>query len=528
MNAAGPYARPLLFLVLIIAAAVRLPFVLFETPVSRDITEFQNVARHLRAGEGFTLSIRAYYQVEAPVVHYSGYVRPWMLPLMMAGGEMFFSESVVSRVLPPILYLFALGFVFSALCRYYSAPAVFCAALLLALHPGLRQFSLMPLSEITVIFFVALAVWAYARWDAPWLVGFACACAFLSRPSAALAAVVFGAAYALRFFSDSSPRAPLVFIATFLLGPIAVIAINIAHDAPLLQTPQNFLYRVLHFTDGVHYLHANPIYESAGALLADNPGFVAKGVVKNGLNYLMEVSTTSSGLVYLLPFVPLALFYASDHPRFGFVLVLAAIGALDIALYTLTWATFDESRFLLLLAFTWIPWITAESWEALAALARSRGPKWNWAPTLVFGVIVFLWGGRDLLAGYVAFREHQLDIPLAFYDDLWNSEDVREITPLLPTGNAVIASNEPWLTNRLTHTPSALVPYDLKPDEWLPFLEKLGATHLFLHSADWPEAYESHRQELIRAVENADWRLAAERGRLTLWAKEGGVAGNEN
>jgi hypothetical protein len=502
------------------AVAIRVPFVLFETPVSRDITEFQNVARHLGDGDGFTLSIRAYYQFEAPVNHYSGFVRPWMLPLMLAAAQTVFSEALVSQVLPPILFIVALAWIYAALIRCYSTPAAFCAVLALALHPGLRQLSLMPFSELTVIFFIALAIWAYIRWNSPTLVGLACALAFLSRPGAAMVAVAFGAAYAARSSRVSSFRPLALHAAMFLLGPAVAAMINVVHGAPLFQTPQNFLFRIVHFSDGMHYLHRHPMYDSAVSFLSHNAGLAFTLVANNAASYALQMVAGQSGLMYLLPLVPLAIIGAIGSPRRELVTLLAVIGALDLTVSTLTWSTYDGWRFLLVFAFTWIPWIIAESWEALTELARGSGRRWRSVPAFVIAVVVGVWGLRDLAAAFVAFREHQHDRPLVWYDELWDSPDVRAMKPRLPTQGAVIASNEPWLANRLTGRPAALVPYDLNPEEWMPFLQRIGATHVFLHGGDWPQPYDSNRQSLLASLAASGWRRVAEQGQLQLWMSD--------
>lgn len=510
--------RRMFLVAMLCAIAIRLPFVLYEIPVSRDTTEFQNVARHLNNGDGFTLTIRAYYQFDAPVTHYAGFVRPWMLPLMLAGGQTVFSEAFVSRVLPPTLFITALAWIYFALIRCYSVAAAFCAVLVLAVHPGLRQLSLTPLSELTVIFFIALAVWGHVRWKSPTLVGFACALAFLSRPSAAVAAIAFGAAYVAQSVRTSSVRPLALYGGMFLIGPAVAGVINVWHAAPLLQMPQNFLFRVVHFSDGVHYFHRRPVYDSAVSFLGDNAGLALASIANNTISYAMQISTGQAGLTYLLPLVPLAIIGALGSSRRGLVTMLAAIGALDLAVSCLTWSTYDAVRFPLVLIFTWIPWIVAESWEGLAPLARVRGAAWRFVPPFVIGVVVCLWGLRDLHAGVVAFREHRQGAPLAYYDELWDSADVRAMRSKLPSHDAVVASNEPWLTYRLTGQPSALVPYDLTADEWLAFLRGLGATHVLVHAADWPKAYEGNRVALTAALERGNWRRVAEHGPLQLWS----------
>jgi hypothetical protein len=243
-------------------------------------------------------------------------------------------------------------------------------------------------------------------------------------------------------------------------------------------------------------------------------------VANNAASYALQMVAGQSGLMYLLPLVPLAIIGAIGSPRRELVTLLAVIGALDLTVSTLTWSTYDGWRFLLVFAFTWIPWIIAESWEALTELARGSGRRWRSVPAFVIAVVVGVWGLRDLAAAFVAFREHQHDRPLVWYDELWDSPDVRAMKPRLPTQGAVIASNEPWLANRLTGRPAALVPYDLNPEEWMPFLQRIGATHVFLHGGDWPQPYDSNRQSLLASLAASGWRRVAEQGQLQLWMSD--------
>jgi hypothetical protein len=223
-------------------------------------------------------------------------------------------------------------------------------------------------------------------------------------------------------------------------------------------------------------------------------------------------------LTYLLPLVPLAIVGALGSSRRGPVALLAAIGVLDLALWCLTWSTYDAWRSPLVFLFAWIPWIVAESWEWLRLRARVDGAASRFIAPSVIGVVVCLWGVQDLRAGVTAFREYQLGAPLAYYDELWDSADVRAMRSTLPSHDAVIVSNEPWLAYRLTGQPSALVPYDLAADEWLTFLRARGATHVLVHAADWPKPYEANRLALSAALETGNWRRAAEHGPLVLWS----------
>lgn len=536
MRADDSQGLRLLALALLVAALVRVPPVLFEIPVSRDAVEYENIAENLRAGRSLKLDIKAYNQVATLVVHYSGYDRPTFFPAMLAAAEFALPPEHASRLLPPLLFLITLTFAFSTIQKVYSASAAFWATLLLGVHPAFYRLSLLPLSEIAALMFIALAIWGFFRAGSPILTGLAVALAFLSRPSAALVGIVIGIAFILRSIRENSFLPLIVYSVSALVGPAVLIALNIAHHAPALLTPQSFLFRVLHFTDMLHYFHQGKVYDSTFALLAEHGGDVARQITKNAFYYATALAGASEGIGYVLVLVPLALIGAAGSARRGFVILLAAIGIIDLAFYTLSWATFDSARFLMIFNFTSIIWITAESATALNGIAETAGSKWRALAPLTLLAPAILWGAPTGYASYISWRESRTGMNFSQYDSLWNTDDARametDLRKRLGEGDnsepKVIASNEPWLTHRMTDGPSALIPYDLLPNEWIPFLTERKAILVLIHRGDWPEANRTNLDQFVLSLTESNWRLAIKHGELELWENPSVASKREN
>lgn len=518
-----------LALVLAVAILIRLPHIFFQTPLGRDAIEYQNIARHLNAGEGLTLDIKVYYAVDSPVRHYAGSTRAPLLPLLLAGAERIMPAGWAIRALGPALFIGALLLAYSALARGTGKEGAFWAALLLAAHPGLLPVSLSPLSEVVVLFFIAAAMWSFMRMESAALAGLACAAAFLARPNAAIAALVIAAWYLIKRRDRSGARDAAIFFALFLIGPVALAAINSFNGAPMPLTPQNFLFRVLNFGDGAHFMHRGPIYGSTIELVRTEGAVkLLRMISKNGFYYLTELLTTWPGLGCLLPMAAVAWIGVRKSGKARILAPLAAIGVVNLVFHAAVWATYDAERFLSLTYFTLILWIAAGACLALGTLDSERGATTG-GRSLVRGfflVVLLMYGFQDAHAGYMATRNYQTGkTHSGQLADVWDRADVQQMRArmlaLKQSGaideSTVIASNEPWLANEATGSPSALIPYDLRPEEWKPWLKKVDASWVLLHKADWPAAYGGNLAALEGALAEDGWTRDSVLGEIELW-----------
>lgn len=516
-------------IVVFAALAVRIFPIVFERPIGRDIADYQNIAANLAAGRGLTLDIKAFSTFESPVSHYAGYERAPLLPALIFLFGLVLPGGAVLALLGPLLFLGVVAMVYDTLGRYLSTLGAFCCTLLIAVHPGLLEVSLTPLTEIPTLFFVAAALWAFFRLGSPAGAGLACAAAFLSRPGAAAAVFALAVAYGVQGRSKRSYRDLGLFIGCAVIGPGILGAINVASGAPLTLTPQSFLFRVLHFTDGLHYVHRSPVYESTWALLSENGATVVRQVAKNALAYVMALADSTRGLGFLLPFVPLAFYGLASKKLPAPAAVVAGMGLADLALYTVSWSTRDADRFLTNSLFAGLLILGPGIWLAFEGLngeneksrIRRLGPA-------VLLLVAALWGSADVYRSYLAVRESQLGRPYTnVMESVWFGPDVDEISGefenLRAAGSlsraTVIASNEPWLAHRIGGVPAALIPYDLEPGEWTSLLERYGAKLVLLHMEEWPESHAEHLATLKSSLQRSNWKILRSAGRLELWSR---------
>ncbi len=540
-------ASSLLVVALAIAALARLVPVAFDTPIGRDITEYQNVAENLATHQWFGIDIKAFHAYESSAVHYAGYARPPMLPVVLWLSEMVGPADWVARLIGPLLYLASLTLAWSLLRGFFSPIASFWTVVLLAVHPGLWRVSLLPLTEPLVLMLVLLALWACLRSPQPLISGLAVALAFLGRPGTAVIGVVIGAVWAARAWRERRPAGVIVFCFAALLGPAALIASNLANGAPPLLTAQGFLWRVVRFDEAVFYLHRNPIYDSAAALIADRgAGSVARAVAKNIYNYGLALGKASDGLAMILPLVPLAWMGLRKSPRVGFAAALGAVALVDLTLYCAAWATFDAARFLTFTRFFALMLIVPPAFEAIAAMTAGRESSSSASPgssdssvggsrlpQAVMAMIALTWLCSIGMRSYVTVRERQTGrYPAGSLAVLWFTPDADALRASFESAFSrspqerppTVASNEPWFTNRELRVPSFVIPYDLYMDEWITFLNSGGADAVLIHEEDWPGDYLGNLAALRTALAADRWRVVHEKSPLQLWSAPDGPA----
>lgn len=132
---------------MLLALAIRLPLATTATYLSLDAVEYLDIARHLAAGKGYTLSVKGYYVDDSPVVHNGLTERPPLFPLMLTPLAALPGWPRSAGLLNVALGTINVGLVY-ALSRGFSWRAVsLAAALVAALAVPMVELSVRPMAE---------------------------------------------------------------------------------------------------------------------------------------------------------------------------------------------------------------------------------------------------------------------------------------------------------------------------------------------------------------------------------------------
>ncbi len=531
MSAAERYG----FSALLLALAVRVPAIVYGDPAGRDIAEYASIADSLQRGGGFQLDIKAYHANDTPVVHYSGYDRAPLFPVVLAGFETVAGDGG-DRVVSPLLFLLALVFVFDLVRKYFSVSAAFWVTLLLGLHPGLMELSLLPLSEPLLLLTLTLTVWSALRLRNPWLAGISAALCFLTRPSSILAAGVVGVVFLFPFRGSRSFASLAGFLLLALSGPAALVALNVNYDALPFLLPQSFLFRVMDHSHMVHTMNEGRLYDSVFAVIEAEGPAVGKRIVRHAVHYVEALAHVTHGLGALLALFPLAIWGFGKWGKGRALGLLLTVGFIDLVFYGLVWSTFDADRFTSVLVFVSVAVIVLGTRLLLEDVPlRSTVARSPSVSSAICFVLAVLWLGASGFSGYLTWSESAGHGPsrnrLA---NLWDRADSREAmqwvkdnslwvdaeAPMDPQRGALV-SNEPWMVRARGQRAGVLLPYDLKREELITFLDSYDAGYVLIHAADWPgvhaegfetlRAYlgESGAERLFRTGQVEIWKIAS-------------------
>lgn len=516
-------------LILLAALAVRALPALLDEPRGYDYAEYQNVADNLLAGRGFVLDIKAYHAAPTPVVHYSGYERPHLLPVLIAALDVVAPRDAVPIFVGPLLYLLAIALVFDWLYAIGLQREATWVGFLLALQPGLIDISLRPLTEPLILFCIALALWAHVKLESPAIAGFACGLAFLARPTGAVAGLVLGLVYLARAIGTRRWRGFLTFGAVALLGPASHVALNLAYGAPALLTPQNYLWRTGHHLDGMRTVNGGGLYDSVGSLVADRGiGWVAGAIFGNAVAYAKQILSATNGLGYLIPLFGFAGFGLPGLRRGSGLGLLMWMGVIDLSLYTAAWATQELFRFVSLFYFAAVVVGGTLTVRGLTRLGEQAGGGFaKHLVTATLGIVLALWIADAVFESRLAAAGLR-NAPRAI-DDLDRQVDLPEnrraaavldatLGPAVLADEApVVASNAAWLVTSGYRRPSFILPYDLRPSEWLPFLAARRTAAVLVHVAAWPPEFDGGLADLRDTLGNAGWQRSVAEGEIEVW-----------
>jgi len=518
----------ILVTIVLVAAGVRCIQAILVPGLPADAIEYQNVADNLRAGRGFVLDLEVYHAYGGAVGDYSGYTRPHGLPLLLAALQCGLPSHWVSVLLGPLLFVLSIVLVvdwLGAVGLRREAPWV---GAMLALQPGLIDVSIRPLTEPLTIACVTLALWAHTRLRSPVLAGLASAAAFVTRPTAAVAGIVLGFAYLAGALRHAAWRDLVAFSAAAIAGPIFVVSVNVASGAPALLGAQSFLWRAVSDLDGLRFVNRGGLYPSTAALVADRGlGWIAGAVLRNALAYARQVVGLTPGLGCLIPLLVFAPIGAKCVLRGTGLGMLATIGALDLGTYCLVWATQDVYRFVALFYFAAVVAGGALAARGLFVVGdRIGGVAGRALAPVALGAVRTVWTADTAVESRAAIRGERVA-----YDDsnaiarLVALDESRVAGRVLrdhlgPASRATsppVASNEAWLVLRAYDRPAFILPYDLRADEWLPFLRRRSAGAVLLHVASWPRDERDRLHELTDALREGGWTRALAQGELEVW-----------
>ena len=485
-----------LLLVLVVLAAARVIPVCCVEHVSPDAVEFLDIARNMRETGKPLLSVKAYYYAQTPITHYGGYERPLLPALLLGLGS--------ARARSPILGAQWVSFAFSLLTAWclilflrkiYGCGPALAGGLLVGLAPPVLTASLYPWSDMLSLFACVVALLILAEFHpthpddakrsgdaasdraslpagetaAELMVGIAIGAAAAMR-AVSLVMVVPVAVYfiAMRRSTMSRLRA----LVLLMIGPALFVAanawVNVANNAPALLLPQGFLYRVRSFDDGILHWAQRHAAPSVPAFLAANLPAVIRQVVKQTIAYAY-ILLFHHGWLFVwwvaAPLVAAGIWRRRLHPLAA---VALGVAALNFAVYALSWATYDASRFLLVTLALLLPICVGEVFQAWGtvrlpiSLVRSVT-----LPHLLVGGTLVVFGLLAARESYTALRADQARIRFRPYGEtgVWNDPALPELcgwlNKNLGRGDAAVASPFPWTVNYLSARPCSFWPADL-------------------------------------------------------------------
>jgi len=477
--------RILLLSIALMAIAVRIIPALAGTWISNDAIEYLDIARRLVDGEGLTLSIKAYHFVDTAIIHYAGYDRPPLFPLLLAAWMALVPLASAPALLNTLLAVLGAVLAADLARRLYGLRTAWAYGVLVALAPALVFSSLHAWSEPLAFALAMLAVWtAVARPATPrglMATGVAMGLAFLARPTTAWVSMVV-TVWVVLVNRTERPRPPARFgllLAGILPFALLQVALNLAHGAPPLTTAQQYLFRAVRYTDGV-YRFPWELASSPLALVREQPYEVALQVYRHLRDYSRELFLSWQWLGLLTLGVPLVPWRAAKRQTTRARLLIFILGAAGFAFICLSWPSHDLIRFpqlpyaFLLLA------VLGEAREWAGGVRRFHHPA-----------LVAWWAAAAVMAGaYLlpsidyarqALRSNE---PLGNLPANWLNPGAPELMAWIKATtapDATFASTNPWPIAWRTHRPAVLLPQGMNETELRAFLEGLGVRYVVLN-----------------------------------------------
>ena len=506
-----------------------LAFALYLVPatsalqLSPDAVEHLDISRHLAAGEGYTLAIKAYHTGDRRVVHNGLDERAPLFPLLGAillkVGLGMYALQVANAALAAgcAALVCALG---SALFGLRTGAA---AGLLATASPIVLLRMVPPMTEALSIFLLLLAAWLVARdFDCPRSASFGVAGAalglgYLARSTTALLAAALLVAILVAGRNRAVLLRPML---ALLAGLFVFVAPMVVYSLVVRGSPsysgQSYLYSVFDNDDVMRNANLKPL-PSPAEFISANRDFVIRAIRRHSEDYARKLFLDRRWLLPLVPAWPLALLalLRGRYPRA--VWPVLALAACNFAIYALTWSTTFSERYILLSLLLLLPFaVDGLGRLGLARLHLPRRPEIT-AVHLVVVIIAVFWSGT-FAAEYRGRFEYggqvvgsRLDRGLRWTGPPQWVED-RELSRILDWVSAstgrddVLAHKYPWLFTLFTSRPGTLLPVQLDPETLKTFLVDYRVSYVLLdtrdqdrrHYVDDLEALESRGVESTR------------------------------
>jgi len=462
--------------VLALSVGVRLPFLVVPTEPSPDATEYLDVARHLAHGGGLTLSIKSHLADQKPVVRSTIGNRSPVYPVLVAAGLVVFrsaDELTVARAVN--LVLSAAGCVVCLLLfvGVFGWRVGVLSAVLVAVNPWLVVYGVSPLSDQLAFTVSVAALGLYARnaregVRPAWSLsdGAMAGLGYLVRPTGLVLLAVLAAGYV----TGRRWRGLLWLVVGALLVTAPYLHANWRLNGSPLHSVYSYNYAVGESREATWFgLDREPVGPSR--YIRSHSALVAKLIWRRTQENLGVMASQVGLLLPLVLLLP-AGWWRRERG------VIAGYAAANLACYCLSWAAVGAYRYLLASYLLPLPLL-------LEAAARPRWRVLARAGPLLLGlvcVVTVVSFGRQDADRYrrhvKAAQARPAVAPLRAEAAEWLR---RETGP-----EAVVASNNPWLINYLTHRPAVICPEFSREDQVLPFLRghEVSVIVLFVKGPD--------------------------------------------
>ncbi len=446
--------------VLALSVGVRLPFLVVSTEPSPDAAEYLDVARHLAHGDGLTLSIKSHLADQKPVVRSTIGNRSPVYPVLVAAGLRLFPSAddlLVARAVS--LILSALGCVLCLLLfvGVWGWRIGVLSAVLVAVNPWLIVYGVSPLSDQLAFTVSVAALGLYARnaregvrpvWSLS--DGAMAGLGYLVRPTGVVLLAVLAAGYVV----GRRWRGLFWLVVGALLITAPYLHANWRLNGSPLYSVYSYNYAVGDSREATWLgLDREPVTPSE--YIRSHAAVVAK-LIWHRTQENLGVMASQLGL--LLPLVLLlpAGWWRRERGA------ITGYAAANLAFYSLSWAAAGAYRYLLASYLLPLPLL-------LEAAARPRWRVLARAGPVLLGlacvVAVASFGRQDADRYRRHVRAAQARpavAPLRAEAAQWLKQ---ETAP-----EAVVASNNPWMMNYLTHRPAVICPEFSREDQVVPFL----------------------------------------------------------
>lgn len=482
-----------------LALLIHLPLAASIVRLHGDTVEYVDIARHLLAGDGFVLGVKAVHFRGTEVLHDGLNERPPLLPFIAAAlfAAGFGLPSL--QLFNAVVTAGSVALVYGIGAALLSRRVGILAGLLAATNPMVARHLLPPMTEALSIFWVLLAIWLVVRCqDSPrsvpcLLAGGALGLGYLTRPTGAalVVALLFGVV-----LMTPNRRRLIRPVAASMLG-VAMFAIPVtlsswsAHGPSLSYSGGTYHFSIREITDlNEHYGRSVP---TPTQFVLANFEFVVKAVISNIKAYGRTLFLDRNMLLLFLVAWP-AVLYSLLRGRYpaGVWLVLL-VAATNFFTYALVWSTFagryQVMTLLLLLPLAVdglsrlglgrlrlgsVPGITALHLAVFAIILV-------WSPALAQQYREYLWPNPQS----TEIRSYQ---GLAWLgEDGWAGAHDPEVMDWIKASTdrrAVLTHHNPWLFTLFTERPAVRLPREMDIRKLKRFLVDYRVDYFLLRRGD--------------------------------------------